>query len=34
MAKTAAVYFLFDAVAGVAISRLSDSFIRRGYAPT
>jgi len=34
MAKTAAVYFLFDAGAGVAIGWLSDSFIRRGYAPT
>ena len=34
MAKTAAVYFLFDAAAGVAIGWLSDSFIRHGYAPT
>jgi MFS family permease len=34
MAKTAAVYFLFDAAAGVAIGWLSDWFIRRGYTPT
>jgi MFS family permease len=31
MAKTAAMYFLFDAAAGVSIGWLSDWFIRHGY---